>query len=174
MQQIYIPHERIKKLKEHKELVTRIEKLCNCKLSFEEDDVVEAKGEAYAEYLARNIVYAWGRGFEMDVACKLADDNYYFSSIDLGQIISSDKRVKQVKARIIGEEGRTKRYIEEVSSAKISVYGDTVSFIGSIEEINEAETAVNTLIEGGTHRLAYTRMEAAHRKNKAEAKKASF
>jgi ribosomal RNA assembly protein len=110
----------------------------------------------------------------MDIACKLADDNYYFSSVDLGQIISSDKRVKQVKARIIGEEGRTKRYIEEVSSAKISVYGDTVSFIGSIEEINEAETAVNTLIEGGTHRLAYTRMEAAHRKNKAEAKKAGF
>ncbi len=56
----------------------------------------------------------------------------------------------------------------------MSVYGDTVSFIGTIDEINEAETAVNTLIDGGTHRLAYTRMEAAHRKNKEEPKKARF
>ncbi len=110
----------------------------------------------------------------MEIACRLNENDYYFSSVDLGQFVSSDKRMKQVKARIIGEEGRTKRYIEDVSGAKMSVYGDTVSFIGTIEEINEAETAVNTLIEGGTHRLAYKRMEAAHRKNKIEAKKAKF
>lgn len=174
MQNVYIPSERIKRLKEHKEFIARIEKLCNCRITFDDNDAVEIKGEAFPEYSARNIVYAYGRGFEMDVACRLYEDNYYFSSIDLGQLISSDKRIRQVKARIIGEEGRTKRYIEEVSCAKISVYGDTVSFIGSIEEINEAETAIRTLIEGGTHRLAYTRMEAAHRKNKADAKKAGF
>jgi ribosomal RNA assembly protein len=175
MQHVYIPNERIKKLRQNKDLVSKIEKQCDCKISFDlEDDVVEIKGEAYPEYNARNVVYAFGRGFELDIALKLNENDYYFNSLDLGQIISSDKRLKQVKARIIGEEGRTKRYIEEVSGAKISVYGDTVSFIGTIEEISEAQTAVDTLIEGGTHRLAYTRMEAAHRKNKIESKKAKF
>ncbi|MGI0100549.1 MAG: KH domain-containing protein [Candidatus Micrarchaeaceae archaeon] len=174
MQQVYIPRERIRKLKEDKELVKRIEKLCGCSIRFCEDDIVEVTGEAYPEYAAKSVIFAFGRGFEITIACKLADKDYYFNSIDLGQVISSDKRVRQLKARIIGKEGRTKRYIEEVSSAKISVYGDTVSFIGTIEEINEAETAVNTLMEGGTHRLAYIRMEAAHRKNKENAKKADF
>ena len=174
MQHVYIPNERIKKLKIHKELVEGVEKLSACKITLDvNDDVVEIKGEAYGEYIARNVIYAFGRGFEMDVASKLSEDDYYFNSIDLGQVLS-DKRLKQVKARIIGEEGRTKRYIEEVSGSKLSVYGDTVSLIGTIDEINEAETALNTLIEGGTHRLAYKKMEAAHRKNKMDAKKAKF
>ncbi len=175
MQHVYIPQERIKKLKANREFVTKVEKLCGCKISFDpNDDVVDIKGEAYPEYLGRNIIYAFGRGFEMDIACRLADDDYYFSSIDLQQLISSEKRIIQVKARVIGEEGRTKKYIEQVSGAKMSVYGNTVSFIGRITEITEAETAIHTLVEGGTHRLAYTRMEAAHRKNKADAKKPAF
>jgi ribosomal RNA assembly protein len=162
MQNVYIPHEKVKKLIEKKEIIRKVEKLCRCKIKVDdEDDFIEVKGEPYD-------------GFDIDIASKLSDIDYYFSSIDLGQIISSDKRIKQVKARVIGEEGRTKIYIENVSGAKISIYGDTVSFIGRIEEINEAETAVKTLIEGGTHRLAYARMEAAHRKNKEDAKKAAF
>ncbi len=175
MQSVYIPHERIRRLVERKELIDKVEKLCKCKIVIDKnDDFMEVRGDAYEEYNAKNILYAFGRGFEMDIACKLHDIEYYFSSIDLGQIISSDKRIKQVKARVIGEEGRTKIYIESVSGAKISIYGDTVSFIGRIGEINEAETAVSTLVDGGTHRLAYAKMEAAHRKNKEDAKRAAF
>jgi ribosomal RNA assembly protein len=120
------------------------------------------------------MLQAFGRGFDIETACKLNDMDYYFASIDLEQLVNSEKRKKQVKARIIGREGRTKKYIEEVSGAKISIYGDTASFLGTIDEINEAETAVNTLIDGGTHRLAYARMEAAHRKNKRQARAAKF
>ncbi|HIH50189.1 MAG: hypothetical protein ABSE71_04260 [Candidatus Micrarchaeaceae archaeon] len=175
MQTVYIPKERLRRLKQDRGQVSRVEKLCNCKISIDTDnEFVEVSGEAYGEYTAKNIVYAFGRGFEMDLACKLSEMDYYFSSINLDEALSSEKRIKQVKARIIGESGRTKTYIEQVSGAKISIYGNTVSFIGRIEEINEAETAVNTLIDGGTHRLAYIKMEAAHRKNKADAKKAAF
>jgi ribosomal RNA assembly protein len=175
MQNLYIPHEKVKKLRERKELIGKVERLCKCRIKIEDDDdLIEITGGAYEEYSAKNIIYAFGRGFDIDIACKLFDMDYYFSSIDLGQIIPSSKRIKQVKARVIGEEGRTKTYIENVSGAKMSIYGDTVSFIGRIGEINEAETAVNTLIEGGTHRLAYSRMEAAHRKNKEDAKRVSF
>ena len=173
MQEVYIPHERIRKLKDNKEYIRRIETLCKCKIKINED-LIEIQGEAFAEYVAKNIIYAFGRGFDIEIAERLADNDYYFSSIDLGQIISSDKRVKQLKARIIGINGRTKKYIEELSGGKMSIYGNTVSFIGTINEINEIETAVNTLIDGGTHKLAYIRMEAAHRKNKMEAKKVSF
>ncbi len=175
MQTVYIPKERLKKLRQDRELVSRVEKLCRVKIGIDmENDFVEVRGEAYEEYTAKNIVYAFGRGFEMELACKLFDMDYYFSSINLDEALSNDKRIKQVKARVIGESGRTKTYIEQVSGAKISVYGNTVSFIGRIEEINEAETAVNTLIDGGTHRLAYKKMEAAHRKNKEDAKRAAF
>jgi ribosomal RNA assembly protein len=174
MQQLYIPSKRIKLLRDRKEIISKVEKLCNCKVIVDSDDIIEINSDAFSEFSAKNILYAFGRGFDIEIACKLNEADYYFTSIDLEQLISSDKRIVQVKSRIIGKEGRTKKYIEGVSGAKMSVYGDTVSFVGTIEEIGEAETAVDTLIDGGTHRLAYSRMEAAHRKNKQQARMVKF
>ena len=173
MQLVYIPKERLKLLGDKKTL-EKVSKTCNCRLFVENGEAVRIEGSAYDEFVARNIVHAFGRGFDVDIACKLSNSDYYFSAIDLEQIFGNEKRIKQVKARIIGEEGRTKRYIEQVSSTKISVYGNTVGFIGKVEDIKEAEVAVNTLIDGGTHRLAYKKMETEHRKNVKSEKDAGF
>lgn len=175
MQQIYIPNERMKAIKKDTSIIRSVSKACDCKINIAEDDMIEINGkDSFSEFTARNIIYAYGRGFEPRIALMLTNPDKYFKVIDIDDIISNEKRVKQIKARIIGENGRTKRYIEEVSAAHISVYGDTVSIIGNIEQISEAETAVNTLIEGGTHKLAYIRMEAQHRKNKAASLSARF
>ncbi len=170
MQQIYIPSERVKALRKDSKLLQSLEKVCNCKCRIEDDSITVASesDNGYDEFVARNIITAFGRGFDLRIAELLHNDDYYFATIDIGQRIGSDKRVLQVKSRVIGESGKTKIYIESVSGAKISVYGDTVSFIGTATQISEAETAVNTLIEGGTHKMAYSKMEAAHRKNKAQ------
>lgn len=174
VQQVYIPKERARKLKSERDLVEHAERRTHCKIKIDDDDTIEITGDAYGEFNARSVLQAFGRGFEMETACKLCDDSYYFSSTDLEQIFGSEKRIQQVKARVIGENGKTKRYIENVSMAKISVYGNTVSIIGTIDEMTEAKAAIDTLIEGGAHRLAYTRMEAAHRKNKEAMHKAGF
>ncbi len=63
MQNVYIPNERIKKLKQHRELVSKVERLCNCKIVLEgDDDMVEVRGDAFPEYSARNIIYAFRQG----------------------------------------------------------------------------------------------------------------
>jgi len=165
MQRVLIPNERIKLLKSDTGLAEKVEKLCKCKVSVS-DEGIEISGEPLGEFSARNIIYAFGRGFDMQTACSLLDDDLYFSLIDLGQYFSSENRIHQVKARIIGENGKVKENIEHVSKVKMSVYGDTVSFIGTEREINEAETCVNALIDGESHRSAYRKMEAAHRKNR--------
>jgi ribosomal RNA assembly protein len=165
MQQVYIPKERIRGLREKKGILQELGRLCGCSLSIDDETVV-VQGDAYDEFTAKNVIYAYGRGFDMVDAETLIDEGNYFGSIDLRQAFGSSKRIMQVKARIIGENGRTKRYIEQVSNVKISVYGDTVSFIGTNEAIAEAETAVSALIEGRTHKTAYEKMEAMHRRNK--------
>ncbi len=167
MEEVLIPRKRI-------EFMTgsgagdRITKLCGCRIDASgNDNSVRISGEgAYSEFMAKNIITAIGRGFDVDTACLLAKDGYYFSYIDLKQAFGGEKRMLQVKARIIGRDGKTKRYIESLTSVKMSVYGHTVGFIGHIGEIEEAETAVRTLMEGSTHRLAYGRMEARHRRNR--------
>ncbi|MGC8669660.1 MAG: KH domain-containing protein [Candidatus Micrarchaeia archaeon] len=165
MQNVLIPEERLKLLKKDSHIIKRIEEISSCRISFK-DNNIEISGDPFWEFSAKNILFAFGRGFDINDALLLANDNEYFTYIDLGQYFSSDKRIHQVKARIIGKEGKVKGNIESISKAKISVYGDTVSFIGTEEEINEAQTCVIALIEGESHRSAYRKMEAAHRKNR--------
>ena len=167
MQQLYMASRRLKELKTDISSVRKVEAICKCSIRITADDIIAMESDnAYGEFVAKNILQAYGRGFEMDTAIRLLNEDMYFSSVDLGQAFGNEKGVRRMKSRIIGKDGRAKAYIESVSGAKICVYGDTVSFIGTHDQISEAEAAVNTLLDGGTHRLAYIRMEAAHRKNK--------
>lgn len=171
MEQVYIPQERIRLLRADPKALPRIMELSECRIEVSASDnslTIEGR-DAYCEFLAKNILTAVGRGFDVDTACLLKDDGYYFTCIDLRQLFRGEKRILQVKARIIGKGGKAKRYIETLTSARVSVYGHTVAFIGKHTEVAEAETAVRTLIEGSTHKLAYSRMEARHRKNREAA-----
>jgi ribosomal RNA assembly protein len=167
MDEVYIPAERAALLKADKKGIRKLEKLCGCRLKFRgaNEIIVDGNG-AFEEYTAKNVIYAFGRGFGIDVAVKLTHPDYYFSSIDIGEFTRNKNRIREIRARLIGTNGRTKKYIEVVSSAKVSIFGDTISFIGKSDCIEEAETAANAIIDGRSHRLAYNKMEAAHRKNK--------
>ncbi len=176
MQQVLIPSERLGLLMKDKADITLVEKICKCKIDIGTDGVISIKSandDAYSEFIAKNIFFAFGRGFEMRIAEKLEHDDCYFELIDIARL-GSEKRITQMKARVIGDKGRTKAYIESVSGAKLAVHGDTISFIGTATQINEAKTAVDTLLKGSTHKLAYMKMEAAHRKNKKQAQIAPF
>ena len=175
MQQLYITKERLKSLKADPGILKKVEKACKCKIAVASDGTIEISSkDAFEEFNAKNVVYAFGRGFDIEIALKLTNPEFYFRIIDLGQLESKPDRIKQLKARVIGISGKAKRYIEEVSMVNISIYGDTISLIGTINEVSEAEAAISTIIDGGTHRLAYIRMEAMHRKNKAAAVSARF
>ena len=175
MQSVHIPIARVEKLREGKEPIARLSKVCNCKISIDRENVVFVEGEdTYLEYAARNVIFAFGRGFGMAVAERLLKDDYYFQIMDLRQLFGNKRRLQEIKARLIGTDGRTKRYIELVSSAKVAVYGDTVSIIGRITEIGEAEAAIKSIINGRGHRKAYTRMEAAHRRHVEEKRAAAL
>lgn len=167
MEEIYIPQERSRILKQKPGMLKRLGELCNCKIGLEESNCVVIDGDGYGPFEAKEVIQAFGRGFGIRIAELLLKDGYYFSSINMKDMTDSRKKIKNMKARVIGTDGRAKRYMEEVSGALVAVYGGTVSFIGSSEAIEEAEAAVRTILEGGSHRLAYSRMEASHRKHKS-------
>jgi len=76
--------------------------------------------------------------------------------IDLRDIFGrSPSDITRIKGRIIGREGKTRRTIEEMSGAFLSVYGHTVSIIGNADEVDIAREAVRLLIKGNQHRTVY-------------------
>jgi len=121
-------------------------------------------------FRTKEIVTAIGRGFSPEHAFRLLEDDEIMSEmIDLRETVGrSQSDMKRLKGRIIGKEGKTRRIIEELTEANISVYGHTVSIIGEMDQVEAAKEAVRMLIRGNLHRTVY---HFLHRKRRELKKK---
>ena len=121
-------------------------------------------------FRAKEVITAIGRGFSPEHAFRLLeDDESVLEVIDLRETVGrSQSEMKRLKGRIIGKEGKTRRIIEELTDASISVYGHTVSIIGNVEQAEVAKEAIRMLIRGSLHQTVYRFL---HRKRREFKKK---
>jgi len=121
-------------------------------------------------FRAKEVITAIGRGFSPENAFRLLeDDESVLEVIDLRETVGrSQSEMKRLKGRIIGKEGKTRRLIEELTDASISVYGHTVSIIGNVEQAEVAKEAIRMLIRGSLHQTVYRFL---HRKRREFKKK---
>jgi len=161
MEQILIPQKRALALRR---ILPKVQKSLGCKIELNEGNEVTIDGEAYAEYNAKNVIQAFGRGFTITDAYKLLEEDYFFKYVNLKDLLSNEDQITRTKARIIGTDGRTKEYIESVSGALLSIFGNTIGMIGTTSQLTIATSAVQILVEGGTHKKAYRIMEGIRRK----------
>ena len=120
-------------------------------------------------FKATEIVMAVGRGFSPERAMSLLKGERALHVMDLREFAGrSPAQLERIRGRIIGERGRARRNMEELTGAAISVYGRTVSIIGGPQELRAAVDAVSALCSGRMHGTVYGRLEAARRREKAE------
>ena len=108
---------------------------------------------------ARDIVTAIGRGFSEDRAFRLLDDDVYLEVLDIKDFARSKAREEQVRARLIGTRGKTRRLVEELTSVDMSVFGHTVALLGPTFEMAIAREAVIMLLRGSEHATVYRFLE---------------
>ncbi|MCS4541464.1 MAG: KH domain-containing protein [Euryarchaeota archaeon] len=109
---------------------------------------------------AKDIIQAIGRGFNPQRAFKLLDEEYALEVLDLTDFVGeSEKALKRYKGRVIGEEGKTRKTIEQLTGASISVYGKTIGMIGTFEQIDVTREALRMLLTGSTHGSVYKFLE---------------
>ena len=161
MEHLLIPHKRAALL--DKKTLDKLRERLNCKLELTDNEIT-IEGEPYDEYNAKNVIQAFARGFELGKAYRLLNEDIFFNQINLKDLFKSRDQLMRVKARIIGEEGRAKEYIESVSGAEIAVFGGTVSTIGTVDELKVANSAIQVLIDGGMHKTAYIVMDKEKQK----------
>lgn len=119
---------------------------------------------------ARDVVTALGRGFSPDRAMSLVDDDVVLDVIDLRELFGKNESdINRIKGRVIGAEGKMRRLLEEMTEAKVSVYGWTISMIGEFEAVSAARQAIEMLLKGKQHSSVYkflrrTRSETKKRK----------
>ncbi|UCD07889.1 MAG: RNA-processing protein [Candidatus Aenigmatarchaeota archaeon] len=120
-------------------------------------DGIMIKGEVENALKAKNIVEAIGRGFSPKHALRLIDEDCQLEIISLEG--ETDNTRKRLFGRVIGRKGATRKIIEQTTGCLLSVYGKTVSIIGTAREIDLARSAVEDLLEGRQHSYVYARLK---------------
>jgi ribosomal RNA assembly protein len=108
-------------------------------------------------FRAKEVITAVGRGFSPERAYRLLhNEDTMLEVIDLRLTVGkSPADISRLKGRIIGKGGKTRRIIEELTDADISIYGHTVSIIGGFDQTAIAREAILMLIKGSQHSTVY-------------------
>ena len=151
-----------------------IEKRCLVKLEIDSHvgEIVVRGSEDITDFnpfKAVEIIIAIGRGFSPKNAMMLLNGTNTLHVMDLQQLVGkSSSKLERIKGRIIGEDGGARRNIENLSKTAISIYGKTVSVIGSPNQLKTAIDAISSLSNGSMHGAVYSKLEAVRRREKLE------
>ena len=152
MDSMYFP--KIKELKKEKELV---EQKLGVKLTIVGKKVT-FEGEAYKEYEASIVLEAMQFGFSARKALSLTDERLAFRKIPMKNF-TRRKNMQEVRSRVIGKDGKTKRTIEDISNSDVIINENTIGIICPAEEVEEANTAITNLIKGTKQANVYRFLE---------------
>jgi ribosomal RNA assembly protein len=167
MQHVTIPQDRIGVLiGEGGETMRAIEDRAEVRLDIDSESgsvAVESVGDPVTGMVAPDIVRAVGRGFSPEQALSLLDDDLRrFELIDVDAATRNQNDLQRQKGRLIGENGRTRELMEELTGAEVVIYGTTVGIIGSSEEVAAVRRAVEMILDGAPHGAVYAFLERKH------------
>lgn len=168
MQHVTVPQDRIGVLiGEGGETMREIESRSEVRLDIDSESGsvgIESVGDPVTGLVAPDIVRAIGRGFKPEVALSLLDGEMrMFDLIDLSDKTRNDNDLRRQKGRLIGENGRTRQLMEELSGADVVIYGSTIGMIGSPEEVETVRRATAMILDGAPHGAVYSYLERKHR-----------
>jgi ribosomal RNA assembly protein len=173
---IKIPKERIGALiGKRGKVKQQIEKRCGVAIEIDSetgDAVISTSkpAEQMEAFRAIEVITAISRGFSPERAYHLfEDEEIMFLQLDLHDYAGkSPSTLARIRGRIIGEGGKARRMIEDLTGSYVSVYGHTVAFIGNYRQVKLATDAIAMLAKGSMHKSVYSMLQGVKTKEKLE------
>ena len=128
---------------------------------------VMIEGSPLDEYEASIILSAINFGFTSRKALQLKEEAKIFRVLNI-KSISRKKNLEQVRARIIGKEGKTKRTLENISNCDIVIKGNEIGVIADAESIENTITGISNLVRGTKESNTYRYLEKMNARKKLE------
>ncbi len=116
-------------------------------------------------YDAEKVFEALDAGFSVDTALLLIDPDYLFDTMNVKDF-TRRKKLDEVRARIIGTGGKTKKLMEKLSDSFIKLKENTVYIIGLAEDMRDTKTAIEKLIRGSAQGKVYGFLERSRTQHK--------
>jgi ribosomal RNA assembly protein len=167
MQHVKVPQDRIGVLiGEGGETMREIERRAEVRLDIDSESgsvAIESVGDPVTGLVAPDVVRAVGRGFKPETALSLLDDEMrMFDLIDIDAVSRNKKDLQRNKGRLIGENGRTRELMEELTGADVVIYGSTLGIVGQPDEVEAVRRASEMLLDGAPHGAVYSFLERKH------------
>ncbi|MDP6325999.1 MAG: KH domain-containing protein [Candidatus Thalassarchaeaceae archaeon] len=121
------------------------------------------------------LIKAIGRGMSPKKAIKLMEDDCYFQLYDMREWVGKQHlQQKRMRGRLIGSEGKIRRFIESNTGCEMAVYGSTVVIIGDEEGLPLASNAVERILRGSEHGTVIKALERERRDRKMAARRLEY
>ncbi|MFH1802707.1 MAG: hypothetical protein ABH864_04655 [archaeon] len=151
-------------LKSRKELEEKL----GVKIKVVKSDVTFS-GETLKEYDALQVFEAIKFGFSVKKALLLKNEDYVFRIVHIKE--HTKRNLADVKSRLIGKKGKTRRVFAATSGCEILITDAEVGIIGDVMDVENAEIAVINLIKGSKQTNMYKFLE---KQNKIKKESTSF
>ncbi|WP_248517830.1 KH domain-containing protein [Salinarchaeum laminariae] len=175
MQHVKIPQDRIGVLiGDGGETLREIESKADVRLDVDSENgavKIDQQGDADPVRALKgpDIVKAIGRGFHPEDALTLLDDEMMmFDLLDIDAATRNRNDLTRKKGRLIGEDGRTRELMEELTGASVVIYGSTLGAIGTPQQVDAVRQAAEMIIDGAPHGTVYAFLEDKHEEIKRE------
>jgi ribosomal RNA assembly protein len=164
MQHVKVPDDRIGVLiGAGGETMREIEERAEVRLDIDSESGnvrIEKVGDPITGLKGPDIVKAIGRGFKpADAFRLLEDDMMMFELVDIDAASRNEKDLRRNKGRLIGEDGRTRELMQELTGASVTIYGSTLGIIGGPEQVDAVREAAEMILEGAPHGSVYSFLE---------------
>lgn len=143
--QVLIPRARASYFRE---ILRDLERRAGIRAELEENVV---RFESNDPYVAKMIILAIARGFDLNTALYLRNMDYSLYIIDLKDYFNTNNRIKVMKGRIIGTDGSIRKQLEEMTESYIAIYNNTVSVIAPYYSYEYVIKAINMILQGSKH-----------------------
>ena len=121
---------------------------------------IETVGDPVTALKGPDIVKAIGRGFTPEDALELLEDEMMmFEIIDIDAAARNKNDLRRQKGRLIGEDGRTRELMEELTGASVAIYGSTLGVIGGPQQVEAVREAAEMILDGAPHGSVYSFLE---------------
>ncbi len=164
MQHVKIPQDRVGVLiGAGGETMREIEERAEVRLDIDSETGsvrIEKTGDPVVALKGPDIVKAIGRGFAPEDAFRLLEtDMMLLDIIDIDAASRNQNDLRRHKGRLIGEDGRTRELMEELTGASVAIYGSTVGVIGGPEQVAAVREAAEMILDGAPHGSVYAFLE---------------